>query len=120
MNKSELQETMGKNLYQARLNAHMTQEQLAEKAGISTSFYTNIELGHKGMGVYNMYRLINVLRVSADSIIYGNDCDAHILNILAILKYQPDSFLASVENMIRFMLAEKERQEKEQREEVLQ
>ena len=120
MNKNELQKTMGKNLYQARLNAHMTQEQLAEKAGISTSFYTNIELGHKGMGVYNMYRLINVLRVSADSIIYGNDCDAHILNILAILKYQPDSFLSSVENMIRFMLAEKERQEKEQREEVLQ
>ena len=48
MNKSELQEAIGKNLYQARLNAHMTQEQLAEKAGISTSFYTNIELGHKG------------------------------------------------------------------------
>ena len=120
MNKSELQETIGNNLYQARLNAHMTQENLAEKAGISTSFYTNIELGHKGMGVYNLYKIINVLRVSADGIIYGSDCDARILNILAILKCQPDSFLVSVENMIRFMLAEKERQDREHREEVLQ
>ena len=119
MNKSELQEIIGTNLYNARLNAHMTQEQLAEKAGISTSFYTNIELGHKGMGAYNLYRLIDVLHVSSDSILYGNEYDVHILNILAMLKNQPDSFLTTVENTIRFILSEKDRLEKELREEVL-
>lgn len=43
MNKNDLQVLAGRNLQRCRTNAKLTQEQVAEKAGISTSFYTNLE-----------------------------------------------------------------------------
>ena len=45
MNKNDLQVLAGRNLQRCRTNAKLTQEQVAEKAGISTSFYTNLERG---------------------------------------------------------------------------
>lgn len=117
--KEELQRSMGENLYEARLRAHLTQEELAEMAGISPSYCTNLEHGRKAMSSVILRKLADALQISADSILYGSDNDVHILNILAMLKGQPEGVLIFVENMIRFMLTEKERLEEEHKEEAL-
>lgn len=118
MEKFKLQEMMGINLRKARLNAHMTQEELAEKAGISASNYTNLEHGRKGMSSVTLISLANALNVSVDSILYGSEYDVHIQDVIALLRGQSDDFLVFVFNMIRFMLTERDRQEKAQREEI--
>ena len=119
VDKIELQRAMGKNLYEARLRAHLTQEDLAELAGISPSYCTNLEHGRKAMSSVILRKLVDALHISADSIIFGNEYDVHTLNILAMLKGQPESVLVFIENMVQFMLAEKDRYEKEHREEAL-
>jgi len=51
MDKEELMILIGNNIQQYRLKQNLTQEQLAEKAGISTSFYANLERGKKSMSI---------------------------------------------------------------------
>ena len=119
MNKTDIQRSMGENLYEARLRAHLTQEELAELAGISPSYCTNLEHGRKAMSSVILRKLADALHVSADSILYGNDLDVHILNILAMLRGQPENTLIFIENSVHFMLTEIDRYEKEHREEAI-
>lgn len=47
MDKNELAAIIGSNLCALRLDRGLIQEELAEAAGISTSFYANLERGNK-------------------------------------------------------------------------
>lgn len=120
MRQSDLLKIMGNNLYNARINAHLTQERVAELVGISTSYYTNIERGNKGMRAITLRRLADVLHISVDSILYENDdVNSHIFNITAALREQPSGFLCLAEDMIHLLIRARERsQAKETREEV--
>lgn len=51
MDKRELATIIGNNLCILRTDSGLTQEKLAESAGISTSFYANLERGNKGVSV---------------------------------------------------------------------
>ncbi len=62
---TQLQE-IGARLKKARLARHMTQAQLAEAAGISVSFLSNIEMGRQAMNVKILTAILNALNVSAD------------------------------------------------------
>ena len=55
MDKNELAGFIGSNLCTLRLDSGLTQEELAEAAGISTSFYANLERGNKGVSVAVLY-----------------------------------------------------------------
>lgn len=46
-----------------------TQDQVAEKAGISLSFYGHIERGTRKLSVETLIKLVNVLECSADEIL---------------------------------------------------
>lgn len=54
---------IGMNLQRLRTQYGLTQEQLAEKVGISTSFYANLERGNKGVSISVLYDLANCLGV---------------------------------------------------------
>lgn len=98
---NDLWKTVGKNLKEYRAKAHLTQEQVAERAGISVPFYANIESGNRLMGVETLITLSGVLGVSADSILLGEIDDVHIANIGALLRGKPESFLARAEQAVR-------------------
>ena len=112
MDKRALQALMGSNLYKARLNAGLTQEKLAEMAGISPSYCTNLERGRKGMSADVLRRLADALNVSADSLLYSDDRDIPLRNILAMLRDQPDETLITAESVLYCFLKEKKRREK--------
>ena len=119
--RTQLQKQMGKYLRNARHRVHLTQEQLAEMIGVSTSYYANIESGRKGMHPETLKKLSEILHVSVDCIIYG-DCldDRQIYNITAMLRGRSEAFLDLVIRLIAFLLQEdKLRQEDAGREEVL-
>ena len=55
---------LGKRIRQQRILAQMTQEKLAEKAGISLSFLGHIERGTRKASLDTLVKLCNALKVS--------------------------------------------------------
>lgn len=51
---------IGEILKEARKEAHMTQEQLANKTGTKKSFISRIENGHSDIQLSTLYRLVEI------------------------------------------------------------
>lgn len=100
MDKNDLQELVGSNLQRCRARAKLTQEQVAEQAGISTSFYTNLERGSRSMSIPVLLALADVFHVSTDCILYGESARIHIANICNLLNDKPESFIIAVEDVL--------------------
>ena len=57
---------LGNRIRLSRQSAHLTQEQLAEKMGVCTSFIGHIERGTRVTSLETLVTLCNVLNVSMD------------------------------------------------------
>ena len=94
----------------ARLQKHMTQQQVAEIAGISTPYYSQIENGNKTVSSYVLAQIVKALQTSSDFILFGcpsvvNDTMNHYLRQLSDLEYEAiRSFLEQC--IQQFQLAE--------------
>ncbi|WP_245207971.1 helix-turn-helix domain-containing protein [Sediminibacillus dalangtanensis] len=55
--------TFGSRLRQYRLHHRMTQEELADLAGFSRSYYTEIETGKRNISLLNIRRLAEALDI---------------------------------------------------------
>lgn len=64
---------IGNKIYQLRRSLNMTQQELAEKTGISVTFLSEIENGRKSMSVDTLIKLSRGLHVSLDTIEFGHD-----------------------------------------------
>lgn len=106
ISKEELALLIGNNIRKYRLKQNLTQEQLAEKVGISTSFYANLERSKKSMSIKTLRDLADALEVSVDFILYENNTRNHIRNIEVLLNNKPESFLISIEKLIRVCISE--------------
>ena len=104
MNQPTNSTSMGNNLKQQRLALGLTQEQVAERAGIATPHYSNIERDSSGMSLDALCSTAAALGVSLDYIVYGKQESFRLDNINALLRNQPESFIILVENTIRFYL----------------
>lgn len=76
---------MGLRIAQRRKELHMTQEQLAEKVGISLQTVSCIELGKKAVRPENLAKLCTALQVSADYILYGRRSEQQMNEVVAKL-----------------------------------
>lgn len=63
---------IGKRIKQCRIRQNLTQEGLAEKIDVSPHYIYEIERGSKTMSMLTLYKLSNVLDISADYILTGN------------------------------------------------
>lgn len=95
---------IGNNLKKHRTLNGFTQETLAEKAGISTTFLANIERGGRGMSIYTLKKLSEALEVSTDYLLGEESAGNRLKNIEIMLKNKPEKFLIMVEKMIRAMI----------------
>lgn len=71
MNTDSFLVQMGSRIAKRRKELRLTQEQLAEKMGVSLQTVSCIELGKKAVRPENLANLCNYLNVSADYILYG-------------------------------------------------
>ncbi len=117
MVKQDLQTLVGNNIRAARLARNLTREELAEKVGISTTFYANLECGNKMMSIITLRKLSDVLCVSVDALLYGNAPDERIKGIERCLNKLTPENLEFVENLVR-MCAENLPGERKKHEEV--
>ena len=63
--------SVGARIKAARKAAGLTQEQLAERIGISPKNLSFIETGRFGVGLETLIRICTVLHVSADTLLFG-------------------------------------------------
>lgn len=106
MQKDEIMQIIGQNLLRFRTERGYTQEHLSELAGISTSFYANLEGGKKGVSIFVLRNLAEILGVSVDSLLYPANNTVRLRSINSMLDDAPDAFVASVEKVIRLLKAE--------------
>lgn len=106
MDKQALQKMIGQNLHRARLQQNMTQDQLAEQAGISTTFLANLECGNKLMSTVTLRKLADILCVSTDSLLYEDQPNDRIRSIQMLLQDQPEEVAAFAEKLIRLCIAD--------------
>ena len=101
MDKETLVRTIGANVKFYRTRMGMTQEVLAEKAGISTSFCANIERGNKAISILVLYELADALGVTPNHLFYGGAEDHRLDNLMFFLQDKSDEYLACLEAALR-------------------
>lgn len=99
----EILKQMGERIYKRRKGLKLTQEQLAERLGVSTQMISNLELGKKAIRPENLIRLCNVLNVSADFILTGNDSNSSISSLFEKLNRLSSEELSLVEGIVDYM-----------------
>ena len=94
---------MGLRIAQRRKELHWTQEQLAEKMGVSLQTVSNIELGKKAVRPENLANLCIHLDISSDYILYGKRNEQQLSNAVAKLSALDSEAYTMVENLIDFL-----------------
>ena len=67
---------MGQRIRRMREREHMSQKEMAELAGISSSYLWLIEHGERNMTVNLLCRFVEILGTSADEILFGTDMES--------------------------------------------
>ena len=63
---------VGRRLYERRKQLRMTQEELAERVGITAQTISTAELGKKAMRADTIIRVCAALDISADYLLFGH------------------------------------------------
>jgi transcriptional regulator with XRE-family HTH domain len=77
---------IAKNIKGTRINRNLTQEKVAEMAGISPVYYSQIELGNKSPSLETLINLAEAMNVSTDPLIFGKTEDSRWHDLLRQLR----------------------------------
>lgn len=91
---------VGKNLLKYRKSRGFTQEAVAEKANISTSFYANLECDNKLMSLEVLCSLSSALSVSIDNLLDDGTRSGKTNNISFILRDKSPAEVEAIEEII--------------------
>ena len=80
--KKEINVEIGGRIRRQREALHMSREQLAEAADISTPFLADVELGRKGVSPLTIRKMCNALHVSADYLIRNKELSSDFPEII--------------------------------------
>lgn len=98
---------MGKRIAQRRKELHLTQEQLAEKMGVSLQTISCIELGKKAVRPENLANLCTYLNVTADYILYGRRNEQQMNDTVLKLSALGQEEYQAVQTMIELLYKKK-------------
>ena len=94
---------MGQRIMTRRKILRLTQDELAEKLGVSTQMISNLELGKKAIRPENLVKLCNTLGLSADFILNGSNISTNIDTITEKLIKLNDEELRIINELIDYM-----------------
>ena len=98
---------MGSRIAKRRKELHLTQEQLAEKMGLSLQSISCIELGKKAVRPENLANLCIYLDVTADYILYGKRNEKQMKDTVAKLATLPPEAYRTVQDLINLLYDKK-------------
>lgn len=99
--KKELSAAIGKRVGYFRRLAGLTQEQLAEKAGLSKDFISHVEAGTGTLSLTSLYVVAETLQVSCDALLGDPIDDPHIKNISKMLSKRTPEERENMERIVR-------------------
>ena len=103
MGDTEFLKEMGQRIMVRRKALRMTQEELAEKLGVSTQMISNLELGKKAIRPKNLARVCDVLSLSADFVLTGSNTKTAVDAVAEKLIQLTAEELKLVSDMIDYM-----------------
>ena len=107
MGDMEFLQEMGRRIMVRRKGLQLTQEELAERMGVSTQMISNLELGKKAIRPENLSRLCGILQVSSDFILNGVDARTKVNEVAEKLLELTDGQLLMVSDMIDYITHKK-------------
>lgn len=106
ISKSNIDKIFGKILRDYRVKAGFTQEELAEKIGISLKYISRIENGNNGVKTQTLIKYMNILGISPNTL-YGSflsnpevKADIQLYNKISILPDDKKDFISSVVDLL--------------------
>lgn len=81
---------MGERISQKRKEKNLTQEQLAEKVGVSLQTVSNIECGKKAARPENIAKICVAFDVTADFILLGKKSEEDMTGIIKTISVLPE------------------------------
>lgn len=103
MGDTDFLKDMGQRIMVRRKSLRMTQEELAEKLGVSTQMISNLELGKKAIRPENLAKVCEVLELSADFILTGTNTKTVVDAVAEKLTQLTAAELQMVSDMIDYM-----------------
>ena len=103
MGEIEFLKGMGRRIMVRRKTLRMTQEELAEKLGVSTQMISNLELGKKAIRPENLAKVCEVLGLSADFVLTGTNTKTAVDAVAEKLAQLTAEELQMVNDMIDYM-----------------
>lgn len=98
---------MGERIYCRRKTLKLTQDELAEKIGVSTQMISNLELGKKAIRPENLIKICSVLNISADYILTGSAAKLPANQIAEKLNRLSQEELELIDKFIDYMILKK-------------
>ena len=94
---------MGQRIMVRRKSLRMTQEELADKLGVSAQMISNLELGKKAIRPENLAKVCEVLGLSADFVLTGTNTKTAVDAVAEKLTQLTAEELQMVSDMIDYM-----------------
>lgn len=107
MGDTDFLKEMGQRILVRRKSLRMTQEELAEKLGVSTQMISNLELGKKAIRPDNLARVCDALSLSADFVLTGNNTNTAVDTVAKKLIQLTAEELKLVNDMVDYMNGKK-------------
>ena len=73
MKREQLLERFGQRLRALRLERGMSQERLAELAGLHRAYISGVEIGRRNISLWTVHRLANALGVTSSALVDSDD-----------------------------------------------
>ena len=120
-NAKEINKAIGDKIHKLRRLNAMTQSELAERAGISVTFLSEIENGKKSMSVDTLIKLSSVLRVSIDNLVFEemtlSGLQKSVVECMSVLPLQYNESILAVANELARRFGEVDTEDMEKAEE---
>lgn len=94
---------ISKNIQETRLKQRRTTEDMAERIGITASYYCQIEAGSKSPSLETLINIADSLQVSVETLIYG-ELSASRSNIVHMICNLNDEEVEKLEAIIRVII----------------
>lgn len=101
LNKNEsLASEIGKRIATRRNQLGLTQEQAAERSGLTQQFFASVETGAKNIRAESIIRVSKALNISTDFLLTGTVSDIDCDRLMNMLKQLDEKHFLEIESII--------------------